>query len=96
MPYAPTRLNCKYFDVTSGRYTTVNDVTRQDLGEWRHATGEHVIDADTREVLAHRRGGVFTQLLYRPHADGGMRNTASYRTMERYKHVRVEIAGATR
>lgn len=87
-PYTMLLYNVRYFDFRSGMLHTRNDMTLDELLKWEHE-GTPVLTPEDRDTFS-KRGGILGHIAYKRDSDGEMRNRASWRTQEKYKHLRVE------
>ena len=90
MPIPTYRLDVKYFNQYTGQFHTAHGITKEQMLNWRSPTGEYILDSDLREKMA-KKGGLFAHIAYHRQPDGSWANKATWRTQEKFLHIRIEI-----
>lgn len=90
MPIPTYRLDVKYFNQSTGQFHTATGITKEQMVNWRLPNGEFVLNSDLREKMA-KKGGLFSHIAYHRQPDGSWANKATWRTQEKFLHIRIEI-----
>jgi hypothetical protein len=83
-------LDVKYFNQATGQYHTATSITKEQMLNWKNEAGDLILDANLREKLS-KKGGIFAHIAYHRQSDDTWANKATWRTQEKFLHIRIEI-----